>query len=328
MFPTTYNLAEVLEGYETLKRLATSRNHIVPGHDPAVMKIYPAASPQLAGSGHPPRRRSEGVSGRIATRYSLILRSGEGECVSKDGSHVRAYCPSFETATRAPQDEVREYTAARPTPFRQTHSRDAPPNPARSSRTPRDRSRAHRRKSPRPPCRPRSAPRDRRENDRRRSRSPGTRSSADRARPRAQRRAIAGREQIRLAARAAVPHRPDRVDDVFRRQVVAARDLRRAGGAAAERSAFRQQLPSGGAVDRAIDPAAAEQRGVGGVDDGVDRERGDVGDHDFELRRPNFGGKQRSEHCGNLAITPRLTRRSRPRLLSTGTKTERSGRRT
>ena len=34
---------------ETLKRLATSRNHIVPGHDPAVMKIYPAASDALKG---------------------------------------------------------------------------------------------------------------------------------------------------------------------------------------------------------------------------------------------------------------------------------------
>ena len=31
IFPTTYNLAEVLEGYETLKKLATSRQHIVPG---------------------------------------------------------------------------------------------------------------------------------------------------------------------------------------------------------------------------------------------------------------------------------------------------------
>ena len=44
IFPTTYNLAEVLEGYETLKRLASSRHHIVPGHDPAVMKLYPPAS--------------------------------------------------------------------------------------------------------------------------------------------------------------------------------------------------------------------------------------------------------------------------------------------
>jgi glyoxylase-like metal-dependent hydrolase (beta-lactamase superfamily II) len=49
VFPTTYNRGEVLEGYETLKRLATSRNHIVPGHDPAVMKIYPPASDALKG---------------------------------------------------------------------------------------------------------------------------------------------------------------------------------------------------------------------------------------------------------------------------------------
>jgi len=49
IFPTTYNLAEVLEGYETLKRLASSRHHIVPGHDPTVMKIYPAPSTPLAG---------------------------------------------------------------------------------------------------------------------------------------------------------------------------------------------------------------------------------------------------------------------------------------
>jgi hypothetical protein len=39
----------VLEGYETLKKLASSRHHIVPGHDPAVMKLYPAASSALAG---------------------------------------------------------------------------------------------------------------------------------------------------------------------------------------------------------------------------------------------------------------------------------------
>jgi len=34
-------------------------------------------------------------------------------------------------------------------------------------------------------------------------------------------------------------------------------------------------------MDGAIDAAAAEQRGVGGVDDGVNAERGDVGDDDF-----------------------------------------------
>ncbi len=49
IFPTTYNIAEVLEGYETLKRLAPSRAHIVLGHDPAVTASYPAAKPGLEG---------------------------------------------------------------------------------------------------------------------------------------------------------------------------------------------------------------------------------------------------------------------------------------
>jgi glyoxylase-like metal-dependent hydrolase (beta-lactamase superfamily II) len=49
IFPTTYNLAEVLEGYNTLRKLATSPRHIVPGHDPLVTARYPAAKPGLEG---------------------------------------------------------------------------------------------------------------------------------------------------------------------------------------------------------------------------------------------------------------------------------------
>jgi glyoxylase-like metal-dependent hydrolase (beta-lactamase superfamily II) len=49
VFPTTYNVAEVLEGYAKLKRLATSPRHVVPGHDPQVMTRYPAAKPGLEG---------------------------------------------------------------------------------------------------------------------------------------------------------------------------------------------------------------------------------------------------------------------------------------
>jgi len=49
VFPITYNVAEVLEGYETLKRLATTPGHIVPGHDPLVLKRYAAAKPGLEG---------------------------------------------------------------------------------------------------------------------------------------------------------------------------------------------------------------------------------------------------------------------------------------
>jgi glyoxylase-like metal-dependent hydrolase (beta-lactamase superfamily II) len=49
VFPITYNVGEVLEGYETIKRLATSRQHIVPGHDPRVLADYPPARNGLEG---------------------------------------------------------------------------------------------------------------------------------------------------------------------------------------------------------------------------------------------------------------------------------------
>jgi hypothetical protein len=44
-----YHLGQALEGYDTLRRLADSPQHIVPGHDPLVMKRYPAVSPELDG---------------------------------------------------------------------------------------------------------------------------------------------------------------------------------------------------------------------------------------------------------------------------------------
>jgi len=47
MFPITYSVGDTLEGYKTLKKLASSRHHIVPGHDPEVVKLYPAAKPGL-----------------------------------------------------------------------------------------------------------------------------------------------------------------------------------------------------------------------------------------------------------------------------------------
>jgi len=48
-FPIVYNVAEMLEGFKLLYRLADSPDHIVPGHDPLVMKYYPALKPELAG---------------------------------------------------------------------------------------------------------------------------------------------------------------------------------------------------------------------------------------------------------------------------------------
>ena len=44
VFPITYSVAETLEGYATLRKLADSPDHIVPGHDPQVLTRYPAAA--------------------------------------------------------------------------------------------------------------------------------------------------------------------------------------------------------------------------------------------------------------------------------------------
>jgi len=48
-FPVVYSIAEMLEGYDTLYRLADSPDHIIPGHDPLVMTYYPAVSRELEG---------------------------------------------------------------------------------------------------------------------------------------------------------------------------------------------------------------------------------------------------------------------------------------
>jgi len=49
VFPTMFHVGDALEGYEHLRRLASSPQHVVPGHDPLVMARYPAVSAELAG---------------------------------------------------------------------------------------------------------------------------------------------------------------------------------------------------------------------------------------------------------------------------------------
>jgi glyoxylase-like metal-dependent hydrolase (beta-lactamase superfamily II) len=49
VFPTMFNLGDALEGYDTLRKLAASPRHIIPGHDPLVMARYPAVSKELEG---------------------------------------------------------------------------------------------------------------------------------------------------------------------------------------------------------------------------------------------------------------------------------------
>ncbi len=48
-FPVVYNVAHMLEGHQTLIRLAGSRDRVVPGHDPKVLEIYPPANAQSVG---------------------------------------------------------------------------------------------------------------------------------------------------------------------------------------------------------------------------------------------------------------------------------------
>lgn len=48
-FATVFHVGQMLDGYEFLHEHAESRDHVVPGHDPKVMELYPPPSPDLAG---------------------------------------------------------------------------------------------------------------------------------------------------------------------------------------------------------------------------------------------------------------------------------------
>jgi glyoxylase-like metal-dependent hydrolase (beta-lactamase superfamily II) len=48
-FPTAFHIGEMLEGFEKLLAAAPDESHIVPGHDPLVMRLYPAPSSALEG---------------------------------------------------------------------------------------------------------------------------------------------------------------------------------------------------------------------------------------------------------------------------------------
>ena len=50
IFPITFDVGAVLQGYRRVRELADSPAHIVPGHDPLVMQRYPAASEELRGA--------------------------------------------------------------------------------------------------------------------------------------------------------------------------------------------------------------------------------------------------------------------------------------
>jgi glyoxylase-like metal-dependent hydrolase (beta-lactamase superfamily II) len=49
VFPIVHDVARVLEGYAAMEALAQSKAHVIPGHDPLVMELYPPARPNLKG---------------------------------------------------------------------------------------------------------------------------------------------------------------------------------------------------------------------------------------------------------------------------------------
>lgn len=96
--------------------------------------------------------------------------------------------------------------------------------------------------------------------------------------------AVARCQRSILAMTAAVPHRTDSVNHVPRRQPEPGSDLGVASGAATERTASGQQLRTGRTMNGTIDTAATQQRAVRRIDDGIDGQRGDIGDDDVEGR--------------------------------------------
>jgi glyoxylase-like metal-dependent hydrolase (beta-lactamase superfamily II) len=51
-FPIVVDVEATLKSYTRLEALATSRRHVVPGHDPLVLERYPALSPETCGVIH------------------------------------------------------------------------------------------------------------------------------------------------------------------------------------------------------------------------------------------------------------------------------------
>jgi glyoxylase-like metal-dependent hydrolase (beta-lactamase superfamily II) len=49
-FPVAFHLGQMLDSFRILERLAASREHIVPGHDPLVMRLYEPAGAALQGT--------------------------------------------------------------------------------------------------------------------------------------------------------------------------------------------------------------------------------------------------------------------------------------
>ena len=114
--------------------------------------------------------------------------------------------------------------------------------------------------------------------------------------------AIARGKLLILATIATVPDRPNGMNHMPRRKVIALGDLGVAGFAAVEHPAFGHEIRPRSTMDRTIDAAPTEKGRICRVDDGVNAQRGDVGNNDFQPRLADLA--RCSAQAEAAALTP------------------------
>ncbi len=88
---------------------------------------------------------------------------------------------------------------------------------------------------------------------------------------------VARRQEIRFPICSSAPNRADRVNDVTRRELAGSCEFGLACFAASEQAALMHKLRASSAMNRTVNAASAEQRGICSVDDRVQCKGGDVG---------------------------------------------------
>ena len=95
--------------------------------------------------------------------------------------------------------------------------------------------------------------------------------------------AVAAGELGGFSLMASVPDWADGVKDELGRETEAEGGFGVSGVAAVELAAGLEEVRAGGAVDGSVNSSASEEGVIGGVDDSVDGEAGDVSEVDFEV---------------------------------------------
>jgi glyoxylase-like metal-dependent hydrolase (beta-lactamase superfamily II) len=48
-FTVAFNISDMIAAHDRIRELADSDDHVLPAHDPRLLNLYPAASPELEG---------------------------------------------------------------------------------------------------------------------------------------------------------------------------------------------------------------------------------------------------------------------------------------